>query len=321
MKSKSIIVVVLAAFIVFFVAMTSCPANAAVPRLRLGAAGSGGTFYIWGAGWSSLINTLGKQEVSVQVTGGPQQNCQLLHQGDVNLGFSTAFVASDAYTGKTTSEPYTDLRTLFPMYSSFLHIFTLETSGINKLSDINGKHLATGTPGSSSEIVGNKIVSALGLRPREISPISLSNVVDGMKDERIDAGFAVSNLPVPALVELQTTHKVKYLELTKQELDKVMKSGAFTLGTIPAKTYKNQPNKMTTLTFWTLCLTTDKLPDAVAYELTKATFENVKKLGESVGSVEEVVAINVLNSPVPIHPGAAKYYKEIGIKIPTNLIK
>lgn len=321
MKSKSIFVVVLVTFVLFFTAMHSLPANAAVPRLKLGAAGSGGTFYIWGAGWSSLINTLGKQEVSVQVTGGPKQNCQLLHQGDVNLGFSTAFVASDAYTGKTTTEPYTDLRTLFPMYSSYLHIFTLDASEINKLSDISGKHLATGTPGSSSEIVGNKIVTALAFKPREISPISLSNVVDGMKDGRIDAGFAVSNLPVPALVELQTTHKVRYLELTKPELDKVMKSGAFTLGTIPANTYKNQPNKIKTLTFWTLCLTTDKLPDDVAYELTKATFENVKELGKSVGSVEEVVAKNILNSPIPIHLGAAKYYKEIGIKIPDNMIK
>ncbi|MEL7563533.1 MAG: TAXI family TRAP transporter solute-binding subunit [Dehalobacterium sp.] len=290
-------------------------------RLVLGAAGSGGTFYVWGAGWSSVINTrMSNYDVSVQVTGGPEQNCQLLHQGDIQLGFSTAFVAGDAYKGVTTEEPYTDLRALFPMYSSFLHVFTLADTGINSLIDFKGKHIATGTPGGSSEIVGNKIIEVLNLQPREVSPLALSAVIDGMRDGQIDAGFAVSALPVPSLVELETTHKINYIQMTDTEIDKIMANGSYTLGTIPAGTYKNQDNDIKTLTFWTLCLTNDKLSDDQAYDLTKATFENVSAIGESVGNVKEVIAKNILNSPVPIHPGAARYYKEIGIDIPNTLL-
>jgi TRAP transporter TAXI family solute receptor len=296
-------------------------AASSMNRLVLGAAGSGGTFYTWGAGWSSVINSkLKNYDVSVQVTGGPAQNCQLLHQDDVQLGFSTAFVAADAYNGVNTEEPYTDLRVLFPMYSSYLHIFTLEGSGIKSLGDFTGKHIASGTPGSSSEIVGNKMIEVLKLEPREVSPITLSAVTDGMRDGRIDAAFAVSDLPVPSLVELQTTHKVYYIQMKDEEIEKMMANGSFTTDVIPANSYTNQPNDVKTLTFWTLCITNSRLSDESAYELTKATFENLKDIGAAVGSVKGVLQKNIINTPIPIHPGAVKYYKEIGLEIPAKLI-
>ena len=323
-KKKLLLTLLLAVIVGLSALVPSTPAAAAAGgtnRLILGAAGSGGTFYVWGAGWSSAINSnLGNYDVSVQVTGGPEQNCQLLHQGDIHLGFSTAFVAGDAYKGVTTKEPYSELRALFPMYSSFLHVFALESSGITSLGGFKGKHIATGTPGGSSEIVGNKIIEQLKLAPREISPISLSAVVDGMRDSRIDAAFAVSALPVPALVELQTTHKIHYIQMTKAEIDEIMANGSYTLGSIPAGTYKNQPDPVETLTFWTLCLATDKLPDDVAYELTKATFDHLEAVGAAVGNVSEVLVENILNSPVPIHPGAVRYYREKGVDIPAALI-
>lgn len=295
---------------------------AELQRLSLGAAGSGGTFYIWGAGWSSAINTnlSGAYDVSVIVTGGPEQNCELLHQNEVQLGFSTAFVAGDMYNGVTTDQPYSDLRALFPMYSSFLHVFALADAGIGSLQDFSGKHIATGTPGGSSEIVGNKIIEQFDLQPREVSPIALSAVVDGMRDGQVDAAFAVSALPVPSLVELETTHDITYIQMADEEIDALLESGSYTVGTIPANTYKNQDTDIKTLTFWTLCLTNDSLSDQAAYDLTKATFDYLTEIGAAVGSVDEVLAENILNSPVPIHPGAIRYYQEMGVEIPDNLI-
>lgn len=290
-------------------------------RYSLGAAGSGGTFYVWGAGWSSVINSnIGDQyDVSVLTTGGPQQNCDLLHTNECQLGFSTAFVAADSYNGISTSEKYTDLRVLFPMYSSYLNVFTLADSDINSFEDMNGKHIGTGTPGGSSQIVGDAIISDFGLKPREASALDLSAVIDGMKDGSIDAGFAVSSLPVPALTELEASNEIKLIPFTDEQLKLLMDEGKYTQGTIPAGTYKGQEEDVDTLTFWTLCLTNDEMSDDDAYNLTKATFEYLEQIGEAVGSTDEVLEENILNSPIPLHPGAIKYYEEKGVEIPDEL--
>lgn len=304
------------------------PETAAEPRelqrLTLGAAGSGGTFYIWGAGLSSVINSKYPEayDVSVMASGGPAQNCELLHQGECQLGFVTSFVAYDYYngTGIATAE-CPELRTLFPMYNSYFHLFALADSDVNGISDINGKALATGTPGSSSQIVGDAIIELFGLTPTSTSPISLSQVMDNLKDGQVDVGMAVSAYPVSSLVELQATHDFKLIPISDDELAKLKEyNSGYGDGVIPAGTYNGQDADYNTLSFWTLCLATSEMDEQTAYELTKYTFENLEDLGAAVGNVSEVVAENVLGSPIPIHPGAARYYKEIGVNVPDELI-
>mgnify|MGYP000902055465 CR=1 FL=1 len=293
-------------------------------RLTIGAAGTGGTFYIWGAGVSSVLNSKYPEEfdINVMASGGPAQNCELLHQGEVELGFVTSFVASDYYngTGIANSE-CSELRTLFPMYNSYLHIFSLADPDLTKLSDMNGKVVATGTPGGSSQIVGDAIIEELGYTPSSISPISLTQVMDNMKDGQCDIGMAVSNYPVSSLVELQATHPFQLIQMTDDELAKLKATNAgYGEGMIPAGTYTGQTEDYNTLSFFTLCLVTSEMDEDMAYKITKYIFESLPELGEAVGNVSEVIAESVLASPIPIHPGAARYYREVGVTIPDDMV-
>ena len=300
-------------------------ASKELQRLTIGAAGSGGTFYIWGAGISSVLNSKYPEEfdINVMASGGPAQNCELLHQGEVELGFVTSFVAADYYngTGIATVE-CPELRTLFPMYNSYLHIFSLADSGLTKLSDMDGKVVATGTPGGSSQIVGDAIIDVLGYKPASTSPISLTQVMDNIKDGQCDIGMAVSKYPVSSLVELQATHPFQLIQMTDDELAKLKATNSgYGDGLVPAGTYEGQTADYNTLSFFTLCLVTSEMDEDTAYRITKYIFESLSELGEAVGDVKEVVAESVLTSPIPIHPGAAKYYREVGVTIPDDLVK
>jgi TRAP transporter TAXI family solute receptor len=208
------------------------------------------------------------------------------------------------------------------MYNSYLHIFSLQDSGLTKLSDMNGKVVATGTPGGSSQIVGDAIIDILGYTPASTSPISLSQVMDNLKDGQCDIGMAVSNYPVSSLVELQATHPFQLIQMTDDELAKLKATNAgYGDGLVPAGTYEGQTADYNTLSFFTLCLVTSDMDEDTAYRLTKYVFESLPELGEAVGNVKEVIAESILASPIPIHPGAAKYYKEVGVAIPDDMIK
>jgi uncharacterized protein len=292
-------------------------------KLLLGTSSQGGTYYVWGGGWADIIGkNLPGTDVAVEVTGGPTSNIQLIQSGDMDLGFVTAWLGGEAYNGTGwATEKFDKIRSIFPMYASVLHMYSLKGSGITGIGDFAGVNVSTGAPGSTSAEAGNGLLEVLGIKPSRVSALPTNTAVDNLRDGTIDAGFAVTGVPGPFMLDLETTHEVQHIGLTEAEMKGALKKYPYWSEGIVAKgTYKHQEEDLLVPSFWNIAIASADLSEDLVYNLVKTTFEQHEALLSVDPSAKEAIAENAKYSTIPYHPGAIKYYKEIGIEIPDNLI-
>lgn len=292
-------------------------------RLLLGTSSQGGTYYVWGGGWAKIMGqNVPGVDISVEVTGGPTSNIQLIQSGDMDLGFVTSWLAGEAYNGTGwAKEKYDKIRSIFPMYASVLHMYSLQDEGIKTIGDFDGKHVSVGAPGSTSDQAGRTLLEALGINPGKISSLPTNTAVDGLRDGTIDAGFAVTGVPGPFMLDLETTHNVQHIGLAPEDMDKVLaKYPYWSKGVIPKGTYKHQTEDTPIIAFWNLAVASKDLSEDLVYNLVKTTFEKHQDLLAIDPTAKETVVENIVNSSIPLHPGALKYYREKGLTIPDSLI-
>lgn len=294
-----------------------------VQHLSLGTSAVGGTYYIWGGGWATIMNQhVSGADISVEATGGPQTNLQLMEQGDMELGFVTSWAAGEAWEGLDWAEGtnYQSARSIFPMYSSALYIIVRKDSPIDSLSDLSGMNVATGPAGSSSDLAGRAILETLDIAPRQLTAITASAQKDGLKDGTLDAIMVVNGTPSSVVLELETTHDLKFIGYTEEELSAVMDAYPFwATEEIPANTYKNQAEPVTAISLWNVCVAHKDLPDDFVYDMVKATFAHHDDLVAVDQTAATCVPENIIYASTPLHPGAYQYYQEAGIDIPDSL--
>jgi len=306
----------------------SAPAESAstreLTRLLLGTSSAGGTYYILGGGWAKIMtDKVDNVEVSVEVTGGPNTNIQLIEKGEMDLGFATTWLAGEAFAGKGWAEgtKYSEIRAMYPMYSSVLYIYTLKGKGIKSVYDLEGKNVSVGAPGATSDLAGRAVLDVLGIKPKSISSLPSETQVNSLKDGTVDANFGVTGLPAPWLLDLETTHEVEYIPLAQEDIDKILEAYPYwAQGVIPDKTYKHQTGDIPVITFWNMAIADKDLPDDLVYDLVKTTFDSVDELVAIDPTSKSTIPENVVHCSIPLHPGALKYYEEIGIDIPEKLI-
>ncbi|MGE4528985.1 MAG: TAXI family TRAP transporter solute-binding subunit [Rhodospirillaceae bacterium] len=296
-----------------------------VQRLLLGTSSAGGTYYNLGAGWSNIINKSGKNiDVTCEVTPGPTTNMQLIEKGDMDLGMVTAWLAGEAVTGTGWAKehgPYKKFMSTFPTHSSYLYIYTLKGNGINTIQDFAGKHVSVSTVGSTSDVAGRAVLEVLGIKPAKLSRLPSGAQVNSLKDGTIDAVFGVTGSPAPWLLDLETTHDVKLIQLSDSDIAKLSKAYPFwSIDDIPANTYKNQTKPYKAVSFWNFVVVKKDAREDVVYDLVKTTYEHYKDMLVVSKSAAGIKLENVSKMTVPLHPGALKYYKEVGLKIPDSLI-
>jgi len=308
---------------IFVLLVFAISGNAAEKRLLLGTSSVGGTYYVLGAGWSNLMNqNIPDVNISVQSGGGPATNVQLIQRGEMDFGLTTGWVAGDGYKGKGWAEgkKYDEMRTIFPLYFSTLHIYTLDKT-IKDIQDLEGKHVSVGLGGSTSDAAGRALLETLGIKPRLISSLAPGAQSNGLKDGTIDACFAVTGVPGPFMLDLESSHKVGFIKLSQEDFDKVFKAFPFwSQGVIKVGEYKGIKEDLPVINFWNLTIADKDLSDDLIYKIVKATFENRQALITINPRSTSTIPENIIYSTIPIHPGALKYYKEVGIEIPDELI-
>ena len=293
-------------------------------EMTIGAAPVGGTYYLWGGGFAKLLDEkLGIPGYMV-VTGGPVHNTELVNNRKMTLGMVTATPAWEGWHGHgwAKGKKYQDLRVILPMYASYFHMYALRDSGIKGIFDLEGKIVGVGPEGGTSATYWPKILEAAGINPKKFVYGGSVDLNSQLKNGVIDANAQALGIPWVIIPEIEYTHKINILTIPKADARRIIaKYPHFSLGVIPKGYYKsNKDRDIETITVWNFVVVHKDMPDDLVYEIVKRTFENTDILVAAHSSARETKPEYIINSPIPIHLGAVRYYREKGIKIPDTLI-
>lgn len=292
--------------------------------VNIGAAPIGGTYYIWAGGFAKLLHDKMGIAASVEATGGPVHNTQLVDSNQMTFGMVTAAPVWEGWHGEgwAKGKKHQNVRAIFPMYTSFFHMYALKKSGIKSIHDLGGKNVGVGPVGSTAAQYWPQLFGAVGIKPGRMANASSSDLNSQLKDGMIDANAWIIGIPWVTITEIETTHEVNVFGVPGKDADKYLaKSPFFSKAVIPKGTYKSaKDSDIETLALWNFMTVHKDTPADFVYETLKKTFENVDILITTHASAKETKPEYIIHSPIPLHPGAVKYYKEKGIKIPDTLI-
>ncbi len=313
-----------AAALAFTAVLAGGTAEAQQKTIAIGTGGTGGVYYPLGG---AIANVLSKHlpgvQATAEVTGGSVDNLKLIGSGQSEIGFSMADAALDALKGEDKFKGgKVPLQTLMVLYPNRMHVVTVDGTGIDKMSDLKGKRVSTGSPGGATEVMAFRVIEAAGLdRDKDMKRerLGVAESVNAIKDRKIDAFFWVGGIPTAAVTDLAASPGVKMKLLDHGDLvDKMnAKYGKlYSAGTIAPGAYPNTDKPNQIVDVWNILVTGDRMTDDAAYSIVKTL---VEKKAELVAVHKEAESFSLENqvqerSPIPFHPGALKYFKEKGVK-------
>jgi TRAP transporter TAXI family solute receptor len=317
-----------------FVAAINVAAIAAMPeisiaqvktRLSIATGGTGGVYYPIGGGLAALISKhLPGVEATAEVTTASVDNMKLLHADKVALTLTQSDIALDAYQGQMKGfNEKVGVRTISALYSNYMHIVALDGSGIKTINDLRGKRVSTGAPGSGTEVKGLRVLEAYGISAKDLKSqdrLGASESAAAMKDRRIDAFIWDGGLPTAAILDLGATPGIKIQLIPHGDAvaKMVSKYGpVYFVGTIPKGTYGGMETDVQVAALTNLLTVHERMDESLAYQITRLLLERTADLVAVHQAAQEITLKSaVVGSPVPFHPGALRYYKEKGIKVP-----
>src|SRR5215470_1528626 len=250
--------------------------------LSIATGGTGGVYYPIGVGMANILSRyVPGMQATAEVTGGSVDNLKLIATGKPYIAFSMADAGQDAFRGedkfKGTKVP---LRTLMVLYPNRMHVVTVEGTGISKMSDLKGKRVSTGSPGSATEVMAFRVIEAAGLdKDKDMTRerLGVSESVNAIKDRKIDAFFWVGGLPTAAVTDLANTPgiKIKMIDhaYTVPAMNK--KYGQlYVEDVIPKTMYRGMDADNKQATVWNILVSNENLSDRTAYNIVKTIFDH-----------------------------------------------
>ena len=283
--------------------------------MTFGTADTGGSMYPAGAAVSQVwTNNVEGVKCNTQTSTGSFQNCQDVSTGEVDVAVATSDVVLNAYngTGKFADIGKLDnLRVIGAVYTSVLSGVALKSSGLTYIHELLGKRVAVGPAASATE---NATLAAFGVMGIDSSNTSLENL--GLGDGILDAAFGFAGLPIGGQLNLAATKEIQVLDMTQEEIDKVLAGNAAYIQTkIPAGTYTGQDNDANTFGVKCLIIVTADMDADLVYDLCKAMNEHTEELAAGNALLKDMTDPSFLctQMPIPLHDGAQKYYSEQGL--------
>ena len=290
--------------------------------MTFGTADTGGSMYPAGAAVSQVwTNNVEGVKCNTQTSTGSFQNRQDVSTGEVDVAVATSDVVLNAYngTGKFADIGKLDnLRVIGAVYTSVLSGVALKSSGLTYIHDLLGKRVAVGPAASATE---NATLAAFGVMGIDSSNTSLENLglgdgADSVGDGILDAAFGFAGLPIGGQLNLAATKEIQVLDMTQEEIDKVLAGNAAYIQTkIPAGTYTGQDNDANTFGVKCLIIVTADMDADLVYDLCKAMNEHTEEMAAGNALLKDMTDPSFLctQMPIPLHDGAQKYYSDQGL--------
>ncbi|MBI9090580.1 MAG: TAXI family TRAP transporter solute-binding subunit [Desulfobacterium sp.] len=310
----------------FFMTLFASGSAFSADRIFFGIAtgGTGGTYYPLGGMLAQMISNKviiqGKKLSATAETGNASvANATLLSRAGIESAFVAADILDAAYKGtkQFKGKNLKNLRALGALYPETVQLVVRANAGVKEFTDIKGKSVSSGSPGSGQWQLLGDLLAANGMDRKSISEdySSFSQSVEKIKDGNLDASLITAGSPTASVLELANYHDVIIVPLTGpaiKELQKVQPYYADTL--LPANTYKGQPEAVKTIAVRAIWATHDKLDEETAYNVVKALYENTDTLAKVHVKGKEISLATALESvSIPLHPGAERYYREKGL--------
>jgi len=282
--------------------------------------GTSGIYYPLGVALSQVYGkALPDVKSSVQATKASAENLNLLQAGRGEVAFTLGDALSDAWKGEEEAGfkvPLKKLRTIAGIYSNYIQIVASADSGIKTLADLKGKRISVGAPKSGTELNARAILKAAGLTYKDFARVEylpFGESVELMKSRQLDVTLQSAGLGVAALRDLSTAVDIVVVPIPADVVKKVG-DAAYQPGVIPAKTYEGQDKDIPTAAIKNFLVTHEDVPSDVVYKMTKSMFENLDAMTAAHAAAKKIDPKSAAkDSPVPLHPGAEKYYREVGL--------
>ncbi|MDG1863267.1 MAG: TAXI family TRAP transporter solute-binding subunit [Yoonia sp.] len=295
-------------------------------QLSIATGGTGGVYYPIGGGLAEIINNhVEGYAATAEVTGASVENMGLIATGDADVALALADTVQQAYTGtgRFEGQQLPMVRSMGVAYANMVQIVALEGSGITSLQDLVGKRVSIGAPGSGTEVNAEQILTANGISYDDIEEqrLNFNETADALANGDIDAGFWSVGAPTSSILNLATTNSIVIIALSQEELAASSAANSvFATTTLVGGTYAGVDDDITVIGVPNVLVVSSEMSDDLAYAITSAMFENIAELqAVHPAANETTVELALSASPIPLHPGAIRYFEETGATIPDAL--
>jgi uncharacterized protein len=282
--------------------------------------GQSGVYYPLGVAMGQIYaKAIPDTKTSVQATKASVENLNLLQAGRGEIAFTLGDSLSDAWKGVEDAgfkTPLNKLRTVAGIYPNYIQIVASADSGIRTLADLKGKRISVGAPRSGTELNARAILKAAGLTYKDFAKVEylpFGESVELIKNRQLDVTLQSAGLGVASIRDLATTMKIVVVSVPA---DVVAKIGdpAYEAASIPANTYTGQETAVPSVAIKNFLVTHDSVPADLVYAMTKAVFTNLDQLSAAHSAAKAINPAEAVKSPpVPLHPGAERYFREAGV--------
>jgi TRAP transporter TAXI family solute receptor len=302
--------------------------------VTIGSGSTTGLYYPTAVGIAKIVNDAGIDvRANARSTGASVFNAKAIGDGQLQMGLMQNNIALYAYKGEGVAafagKPITTLRGLATLYPEVVHILARKDSDIKTLADLKDKRVYVGDVGSGTEQDARNIMGAYGVTMDDLKSAirgSAGDAVNLLRDGRIDAMFYTVGVGAAAIVEAARTAPVTVVAISPERIEELHEKYPFyTPITIPGGTYPDLPDAVTTVTLKATLVGSSELPEEAVYELMKTVFHD--KLQAFYDDIQNPnlktyfkVDTALEGMPIPLHPGAVKFYKEEGVSVPAALM-
>ena len=307
------------------VGLTACSAGGSqsVKFLSVATGGTGGVYYPYGGALARLISEkLPGFQATAEVTGGSIDNLKHLQLGRVDLAFTLADTLDEAVRGRGPFEgsPVGSVRTLAVLYTNYTHVVVRQDSGVKRVSDLWGRVVSVGAPGSGTELIADRVLAAGGIDSRKNitrHQLSVAESAAAMKDGKVDAFFWSGGAPTSAILDLAATPGIAIALVPQDDLllklQNTFSKRLYHLAVIPGGTYRGIDQDVPTVGVENLLVASSSLDDDVVYVIVKLLFDEKAALVAAHPEARHLTPPASADvSPAPFHPGALRYFKEHG---------
>lgn len=258
---------------------------------------------------------------TVESSGASVANAQLIGTGDADFALLQNDIAYYAYNGTTLTafngKPVKSMAGIFTIYPELVHVVAAQASGVKSVRDLKGKRVVLGPQGSGTEQNALQILELHGLKEADVRAerIDAAAAADQIKDGRVDAAFFTTGLGSAVIIDTFISGKAVMVSVAPAEGEALKKKYPYyTMEKIPANTYKGQDTEIMTPAVMAMMVAKAELPEDLVYRFTKAIFDDLKQFHAAHAAAKNLTLQSATaGMPIPLHPGAAKFFKEKGI--------